>query len=328
MNTQKPDPYGIDGPRDSIGLPRDADVLKSVGEIDGRGRPIQMEGVAIEPGRKCFKCGYDLTGLFAGGNCPECGVKILSVAPRAEFSAYKRMPNGFLHALSMALGTMAVMSAGGLAILIYHVSGGQWHQVSAMTALALAQTASIVWFACVVFICIPPPRPVSSAGVGRSRVELAVATLAVISQVGVLISAFYPALVKLGGLPMHGALIEIPLLVSFLGWAIVAFQLANIAERFDDNDRARRLRFAAICTLLGGGSLVIMMQPIGILLLSWGCFYFIWSLWSLCRDAGWAVANAKAVEARSARLRQRAKENYARAQREREGEAPLGGPLP
>ena len=165
---------------------------------------------------------------------------------------------------------------------------------------------------------------------------------AIVSQLGFVISALLPTLAP------NAVWIAWPALVSYGGMALVGFQLAKVSWRLNDVDRARRLQSAAISIPFGYGltfffgqivgahvpalSLFgvpfLFMQVVGLVLQAWGCMYLVWSLWSLSREANWAISNASAAEARIERMKQRARENYEQTQSEREASQPFGGPIP
>ena len=111
MSTQQHDPYGMDGPIESIGVTKPTGNSPAPDPGNSNAGSTRLGAKAIEPGRKCIACGYDLVGLFIGGNCPECGDKILSFAPRAEIDAFKRLPHWYLRTLSLAMGLMAVLES-------------------------------------------------------------------------------------------------------------------------------------------------------------------------------------------------------------------------
>jgi hypothetical protein len=321
MRTQKPDPYGIDGEQD----------FAAQGAPDDRARPTRMDAVALQPGRACVQCGYDLTGLFVGGNCPECGDKILSVAPSGASSAFKRMPNWYLRLLGAALGAMVVMFMLGVFLVlntIFSIFSGTASSLLVEILLSLFALSPFVWIACVLVICIPPPEREPASGLGRSMPELVLAALALLSQSGILLNMAYSVYLGITNQPPQQGWIQAMLAVSVLGVSLVALQLGQIARRFDDDDRARMLTYAAAAIVVGNITFVLLPQPLSLLILGWGYLYFVWSCWSLSREAGWAVRNSIAVAARTQRLKERARANYEQAQAEREAKAPFGGPLP
>ena len=345
MSTHKPEPYDIDATGDPHVPPGRVEVFAPQGEVDERARSPTMTAIALEPGRRCVGCGYDLSGLLVGGNCPECGAVILSMAPRADFEAYKRMPRWYLRSLGAVLTAMAILPLLGVALIAYGSSAIQSASSQPIRlTIDLYQVFSLAWLAVVVCVCLPPPEREPALGIGRSRSDLALAIAAVVSQLGVIVSAFH--VLALSN-PNPGWLVW-PLVVSFIGLALVGFQLSRIAWRLNDDDRGRRLQSAALSIPVGFGFALlfgllirahipalrlfgapfIMLQFLGVVLQAGGCVYLLWSAWSLGREAEWAIRNTEAAEARVERIRLRAQEEFERARRERDAESPFGGPIP
>ncbi len=328
MSTQQPDPYGMDGPIESIGVTKPTGNSPAPEPGHTTTESTRLDAKAVEPGRKCIACGYDLVGLYVGGNCPECGDKILSIAPRAEIDAFKRLPHWYLRLLSIALGLMAVLIVAAFAYPIFGVLNGFNSTPSLKTVFALYEPMPFVWLACVVFVCVPPPEREPALGIGRSRREVWVSALAILSQSGFAISMLYPIYVGLTNGALRMFWLVTPGVISFVLVSVVALQIANIASRFNDEDRARRLRFAAVAILIGDVTMLMLPQPLSLVILGWGYIYLIWSLLSLSSEAGWAVRNSVRKQERIDRLKQRASEEFEQAQREREADAPFGGPIP
>lgn len=337
MSTQRPDPYSIDAGEEKH------EVFTPQGVVDDRDRSPTMNGVALEPGRSCVSCGYDLTGLFVGGNCPECGAIILSVAPNTDHEAYKRMPRWYLRALGAVLAAMVFLAIAGLFVLVYGAAAQSSPSSQPIRlTIAMHRLWSLAWFAVVVCLCLPPPEREPLTGIGRSRSDLALAIAAVASQLGVLVSAFHAMVIP----NPHPGWLVWPLEVSFIGMVLVGFQLSKIAWRLNDEDRAHRLQSAALSIPLGFvlmflfGLLIsakvpalrlfgvpfIMLQFLGAVLQAGGGVYLLWSAWSLSREASWAIRNLETADARVERIRLRAQEEFERSQRERDADRPYGGP--
>jgi|GEM_PF-3916097 len=328
MSIQKPAPYDFDGSDEPFGPSGHVEIIGPQGEPDERARSPKMDRVSLEPGRKCAGCGYELTGLFVGGNCPECGDKILSIAPSPVSDAYKRMPGWYISLLGVVMLVMLGLFLSMTLFVAMQITGKAGSIAPNIAISSVLQVASLVWMACVIALCVPPPEREPALGIGRSRNEMVLAAIAAVSQLGFPVSAFMQLFLSPATRASHPLWVALPALISFLCIAIVAIQLAAIARRFGDDDRSRLLQVAVLSILIGDVTAAMLVQPASVLLLGWGYAYFCWSLWSLSHEAFWAVRNAKANEARIARIKERARKNYEQARREREAEAPFGGPLP
>jgi hypothetical protein len=337
MSTQHPDPYGIDAGEDAH------EVFTPQREADNRARSPTMTAIALEPGRTCVGCGYDLTGLFVGGNCPECGDKILSISPNSDIQAYKRMPEWYLRLLGFALSALAVSGvlvivAQGL-IIARVVTG----MASTLIADLFLQIVAMTWFAGILVLCCPPPEKEPRLGIGRSRWELALAGAAAISQAFVLVTLLHPLV--LGG--VNRTVFWWSSNIAFYGLFLVALQCSNVSWRLNDEDRAQRLQSAGLSIPLGSGMVYLfgwvigahvpflslfgvpflVLQIIGLCLWVWGCFYLLWSFGSLSRESFWAIRNTRTAQARIERLKERARADSERARRERDANQPFGGPI-
>ncbi|MCB9848608.1 MAG: hypothetical protein H6814_09365 [Phycisphaeraceae bacterium] len=343
MSTTNPDPYDIDGADNPFGPSGHVEVFAPQGEVDDRARSPRMDAIALEPGRKCVSCGYDLTGLYVGGNCPECGDKILSVAPNPDNDAIKRMPEWYLRVLGVALWGLAI--SGALVIVaevMILIQASSW-ATSSNLLHTFVQVVALTWFVGILALCCPPPEKEPRLGIGRSRWELAISASAALSQVGVLVALLHPLLV--------GA-VNIQLLlwsanIAFYGLFLVALQGARIAWRLNDEDRAHRLQTAGLSIPLGAGMVYVfgeiigahvpflslfgvpflVIQVIGTFLWIWGNLYLLWSFVNLGQEAFWAISNTHAAQARIERMKDRARAEFEQAQREREDSQPYGGPI-
>lgn len=328
MSTQKPDPYDVDLQEGDEPLGVAAPIPDVQSDMDDRQRSTGLGAKPVVPGRRCPSCDYDLTGLFIGGACPECGDRILSVAPNTVRDAYQRMPHWYLRLLSAALTLMALMIIGAFALSTYVLFYGMGQSPVFKMLFGIISLLPFAWFAFVAFICVPPPEREPALGVGRSKPELALAGATALSQIGVLgsvVVSFVAGMMnKTPGASVHWLLLG----CSVAGLSLVCLQLGEIAKRFTDDDRARRLGYASVAMLVGNVTIMLLVQPLSLLLLGAGYAYFVWSLWVLGRESAWAVRNADAQAARVERLKEKAKAEFEEAQRQREDRQPFGGPIP
>lgn len=342
MSTQNPDPYDIDLQEGDE--PRGAEIHRSQSFVDERARSTRMDGKAVDPGRRCHRCGYDLTGLMVEGHCPECGDVILSVAPNADNGALKRLPTWYLRALGCTFSALAI--AGALIIVAQAMVVAQFSAGQSLPKIVtyLIQAVALGWFGGVLVMSWPPPEREPRLGIGRSRLELALSAGAVTTQLFTVIALLHPFV--LGRVSPTISMWAGN--IGFYGLFLVALQCSKVAWRLNDEDRSHRLQTAGLSIPLGSGMVFLfgtivgahvpflslfgvpfmMLQLIGLLLWAWGCLYLLWSFGILSRESFWAIRNLAAAEARDERMRERARDNYAQAQQEREARQPFGGPLP
>jgi len=342
MSTQNPDPYGIE--LNEGDEPLGVEVHRPQAHVDDRARSTRMDGKAVEPGRQCARCGYDLTGLMIEANCPECGELILSVSPHADTDALKRVPTWYLRGLGWAFALLAI--TGALVIVAQALVVTKFTIGASLPPVVelLIQAVVLGWFAGVVAMSWPPPEKEPRRGMGRSRLELALAGGATGTQLFTVIAILHPFVL---------GRVEPTLLfwagnIGFYGLFLVALQCSKVAWRLNDEDRANRLQTAGLSIPLGSGMIVLfgtiigahvpflslfgvpflILQLIGLVLWVWGCIYLLWSFVNLSRESFWAIRNLAAAEARAERMRQRARDEYQRAEAERAASRPFGGPLP
>lgn len=331
-------------PRDTAEPPPRADMRQLTPAFD-RGEVVILED------RPCVGCGYNLKGLTIGAVCPECAQPITRLKARIPDDVVTNAPIGYVRILQAGFTLMAASAVGGLFVpLVVFTSPGFAPATALMVAMA--------WLAGVSIVCWPRPAPPP----GRKRhsdwpilriavfVTQAAWPLAVI--VGLSLAAAPPAPVALGATPAPTGLFggvsivtKIIAALAVLGIVPTMWLLANLSEWVNDDDRARRLKYAsglaAVALLLelfgatfrlpiGGpfGSLMILGLNVVPLIAVGVVLYNVWSIVQLAQTTAWAINTAKRQREREQALRERVERDRAAAQEELRAKEPFGGPIP
>jgi len=254
----------------------------------------------------CLRCGYDLQGLPADGNCPECGMGVRrSLVPGDEL---RHAPPGWLGGLT-AGAWLLLVSVSALTLLPFVMTSGVGILHKALLlALALAFTAG-AWL-----LTRPQPRFDTTPPAHRWLVR----TLA-----GLLLAQV--VLLDLGNFAGSIPLLRAAWLLAF---TFVAFPLLLMLHLRRLAQRVLDPRLAQHCAIIGyGASAALLLQsaslftpdawyrgpagrwtlPATVVLAAAGLMFVIWSAltllrfalafaraWRASRDA-WDAADASAV---------------------------------
>lgn len=223
--------------------PIDPSMLRPVGE----GRPV-------EPGRSCARCGYDLRGLFVGGNCPECGTLISRAGSKAAVrDSLTLAPLAYLRWLMWVCVGLAVLGPlNGVAFFIAGATRAAWPE--ALLAVVGLAWAWIVWQ-------VTRPKP-HRAGLSESpeKEMLRVRRSARLTQCAWPVAGALKAIaagMAGAGAPMPAVLPFLILagvltVVAFMGFVPLSLWLADLADWAMDTPLGDRLRLVAWLIALGG----------------------------------------------------------------------------
>ncbi|MCL4743072.1 MAG: hypothetical protein KJZ54_12820 [Phycisphaerales bacterium] len=276
-------------------------------------RPVEGEGRAVESGRVCARCGYDLRGLFVGGVCPECGTTIGRAGSKAAVrDALTLAPLSYLRRLTwVCVGLAALGPLNGVAFLIAGATRAAWPE-ALLTVVGLAW-AWVVWR-------VAQPKPHRAGLTEPPEKEMvrvrraarltqcawpaaaALKTIAAgMSSAGAPLPAVLPFLILAGVLTV----------VGFMGFVPLSLWLADLADWAMDTSLGDRLRVVAWLIAFGGSIATVawsgaaiaaaaggLMGPFAIvgyfatIAVLVALILFMVSLIQLCNMARWAVRNA------------------------------------
>jgi len=288
----------------------------------------RVTGELVVDSRPCPSCGYDLRGLFVGGNCPECG-RIIGITRKRQESHLINAPKPYL--LSMLAG-FALMSVASLLVLSLWIASVWWRPTTPIEVAVVNFGVVGAWLAGVLLVLRSRPDQIRSPE-DRARLELVPLRLSILVTQGFLaLFAVFDYIDLVNGWGPAWWIALGSLFVGILGFVPLCYYLAVVADWGRDESMAARFRnvgwFLAVFALLLLALRAMTMMPhpalamiggfqwmaiIGIVLCIPVVLVSVAQMaWGFC----WLLLNARAMEARDRRQAEKAaREAQAAAER-------------
>jgi hypothetical protein len=270
--------------------------------------PRELVGAGIKTvitdDRLCDRCRYNLKGLPRGARCPECGLPIRSRSGTKRFTDnLTQAPIFYLKTLALGLGLTA---AACLISIVTNLVGAFAPSISGLHLLAAKGLAAVVWWVGV-FI-VTAQRPLNETTIRDPLLEsngLRRANRVLQAAWAVAALLFFMELRT--GLPLVGYFAQGALVVATLGLVPLALQFSALADWAGDTGASERFKVAAWAMAVFGlakqvGWLGAATGAMGVLAATiwfWASLIeaiaqglFLFGLFQLVMNAGWAIANA------------------------------------
>lgn len=290
-------------------------------------------GPMIAEDRPCRSCGYNLRGLFIGGNCPECG-RTIGGGRRERQSNLIDAPKSWLLALSAGLWLMCGAWLGLLGLLLF---AHRWIPSTPADQMIVGCVVGTLWTMGTFIVLRERPADLRPKDIEPSE-RLRGSWLRISSALTQ--SMIVPAVVcdymrVTGGLPLFGYLAMACGAAAILGQIPLCYWLARVCEWSADDVLARRFRnlgwclaFGAAANLLVAGFAISGIPPLVMVGTYWFVIFqigmlfailgVIWSIVEMAWDVRWIFRNAESLETRDETRAARAAEEarrYAEADR-------------
>jgi hypothetical protein len=270
--------------------------------------------------RPCRECGYNLRGLFIGGNCPECG-RIIGSGRRELQSNLIDAPKSWLVVLAIGLSTMcgAWIVLVGL-LLVAH----RWIPRTYDAQLVVGCIVGAMWSVGTLIVLRERPmnlRPRHvDADEARRTSMLRIGTA--LTQAAIIPAVMFDSMRLNGGHPITGVLAMVCGAAFVLGQIPLCYWLARVCEWSDDATLAHRFRslgwavaLVAFLNVFVAAFRVSRVPPLVMFATYWGWLSYavtaiavlavVISIAQMTLDIRWIFRNADSLadrdEARAAR---------------------------
>lgn len=274
----------------------------------------------IAEDRPCRACGYNLRGLFIGGNCPECG-RIIGAGRSERQSNLIDAPKSWLIVLAAGLVTMCGAWAVLLGLLLV---AHRWMPTTFDAQLVIGCIVGGMWTLGTLIVLRERPRELRPKDVEASEATRAsmLRVSAGLTQAAIVPAFVFDNMRLSGGHPLLGYLAMAFGAAAIVGQVPLCYWLARVCEWSDDDLLARRFRnlgwcvaFVTLLNILMEAFRVSGIPPLRIVA-TWGLLFqlamvftilaVIVSIAQMSWDIRWIFRNA-------ARLAERDENRAARA---------------
>jgi len=284
-------------------------------------------GPMIAQDRPCRSCGYNLKGLFVGGNCPECG-RTIGGGRRELQSNLIDAPRSWLIVLALGLTLMCsawIVFAGLLLV------SNKWIPRTHEAQLAVGCIVGGLWSLGTLIVLRDRPknlRPANQTSAEMSRTA-ALRVTTFLTQIAIVPALVFDYLRLSGGHPLLGYLAMLFGAAAVVGQIPLCYWLARVCEWSDDESLANRFRslgwgvaIIAVLCLLVTGFRYTRIPPLVMFATYWGWLFFaaagfavlavLFSITQMAIDVRWIFRNADSLELRDETRAARAAEDARR----------------
>lgn len=200
--------------------------------------PARHNAQLVVDSRPCPSCGYDLRGLFVGGNCPECG-RIIGITRTRQESHLINAPKPYL--LTMLAG-FVLMSAASFLVLSLWIASVWWRPATPLEVAVVNFGVVGVWLAGVLLVLRSRPDQIRSPE-DRARLELVpLRSSILVTQCFLAAFAVFDYIDLAHGWPAAWWIALASMAVGILGFVPLCYYLAIVAEWKRDESMAARFR--------------------------------------------------------------------------------------
>lgn len=206
--------------------------------------------------RPCRECGYNLRGLFIGGNCPECG-RIIAFGRRELQGNLIDAPKSWLIGLAAGL---AMMCGAWVVLFGMVLVGRRWMPATIDAQTTIGCAFGAIWTLGTLVVLRELPRNVRPRYVSESeaRRTLLLRGATLVTQAAIIPAVIFDALRLAGGHPALGTLAMACGTAFVIGQVPLCHWLARVCEWSDDITLADRFRSLgwAVAAIAGSNLLV------------------------------------------------------------------------